>query len=115
MADELRPCPGKNGKPCVELILVRTKDEMCLGCRRGGRKLGCKFVEQRLQQRFVVNELKRETITFKCMVREQLHEGLSKRQGHLCGITDAIPISKIIGVAIIDFIAFHNTVVEAAK
>jgi hypothetical protein len=49
------------------------------------------------------------------MVCEQLHEGLSKRQGHLCGITDAIPISRVIGVDIIDFIAFHNTVVEAAK
>jgi hypothetical protein len=49
------------------------------------------------------------------MVREQLHEGLSKRQGHLCGIIDAIPISRIIGVNISDFIAFHNTVVEAAN
>ena len=84
---------------------------MCLGCRRGGRKLGCKLVEQR----FAAYELKMETIRFKCMVREQLHEGLSKRQGHLCGITDAIPISRIIGVGISDFIAFHNTVVEAAK
>ncbi len=77
----------------------------------GRRKLGCKFVEQR----FAGNELKRETISFKCMVRGQLHEGLSKRQGHLCGITDAIQISRIIGVDIIDFIAFHNTVVEAAQ
>ena len=49
------------------------------------------------------------------MVREQLHGGLSKRQGHLCGITAAIPISRIIGVNINEFVAFHNTVVEAAK
>ena len=84
---------------------------MCLGCHRGGRKLGSTFVDQR----FAGNDLKMETITFKCMVREQLHEGLSKRQGHLCGIIDAIPISRIIGVDISDFIAFHNTVVEAAQ
>jgi hypothetical protein len=49
------------------------------------------------------------------MVREQLHEGLSKRQGHLCGITDAIQNSRIIGVDIGDFIAFHNSVMEAAQ
>ena len=84
---------------------------MCLGCRRGGRKLGFNSVEQR----FARKELKMETIRFKCMVRDQLHEGLSKRQGHLCGITDAIPICRIFGVDIGDFIAFHNTVVEAAK
>ena len=84
---------------------------MCLGCRRGGRKLGFKVLEQR----FVGNELKRETIRFKCMVRDQIHEGLSKRQGHLCGITDAIPISRIIGVNIGDFIAFHKSVVETAQ
>ena len=84
---------------------------MCLGCRRGGRKLGSTFVDQR----FAGNELKRETITFKCMVREQLHEGLSKRQGHLCGITNAIPISRIIGVDTSDFIASHNIGVEAAQ
>ena len=47
------------------------------------------------------------------MVREQLHEGLSKRQGHLCGFNDAIQISRIIGVDVGDFIAFHNSVVEA--
>ena len=111
MANGMRPCPGKNGKPCVELIPVVTKDEFCLGCRRGGRKLGLLLVERRL----IGNELKRETIRFKCMVREQLHERLSERQGHLCGITDAIPISWIIGVDISDFIAFHNSVVEAAE
>jgi hypothetical protein len=111
MADEMRPCPGKNGKPCVELFLVRTKEEMCLGCRRGGRKLGFNSMEQR----FARKKLKRETIKFKCMVRDQLHEGLGKRQGHLCGITDAISICRIIGVDISGFIAFHNTVVEAAK
>jgi hypothetical protein len=111
MADEMRPCRGKNGKPCVELFPVRTKDEICLGCRRGGRKLGFNSVEQR----FARKELKRETIMLKCMFREQLPEGLSKRQGHLCGITDAISISRIIGVDISDFIAFNNTVVEAAK
>ncbi len=61
------------------------------------------------------NELKMKTIMFKYMVCDELHEGLSKRQGHLCGITDAIPISRIIGVDIIDFIAFHNFVGEAAK
>jgi hypothetical protein len=65
MADEMRPCPEKNGKPCVELFPVRTKEEMCLG--------------------------------------------------HLCGITDAIPISRIIGVDMSDLIVFHNTVVKAAK
>ena len=106
MADEMRPCPGKHGKPCVELNPVRTKDGMCLGCRRGGRKLGCKLVEQQ----FAAYELKMETMRFKCMVREQLHEGFSKRQGHLCGITHAIPISRIIGVDISDFIAFSNSV-----
>ncbi len=84
---------------------------MCLGCRRGGGKLGCKVMEER----FAGNGLNTETIRFKCMVREQLHEGLSKRQGHLCGITDAIQISRIFGVDIIDFIAFHNSVVEAAN
>jgi hypothetical protein len=68
-----------------------------------------------VEQRFAREELKRETIRFKCMVRDQLHEGLGKRQGHLCGITDAISICRIIGVDISDFIAFHNTVVEAAK
>ena len=51
----------KNGKPCVELIHVRSRDEMCLGCHRGGRKLGYKSVEQRLARK----ELKRETIKFK--------------------------------------------------
>ncbi len=111
MADEMRPCPRNHGKPCVESIPVRTSDAMCLGCRRGGRKLGYKVLEQR----FGGNELKRETIKFKCMAREQLHEGSSKRQGHLCGITDAIPSSRIIGFEISDFIAFQNTVVEAAK
>ena len=110
MADEMRPCPLKNEKPCVELIHLRTKDEICLGCRLGGRKLGSPFADQR----FAGNELKRETITFKCMVREHLHEGSIKRQGHLCGITDAIPISRIVGVDISDLTAFHNTVVEAA-
>jgi hypothetical protein len=50
-----------------------------------------------------------------CRFLTNLHEGLSKRQGHLCGIPDAIPISRIIGVDINDFIAFHNTVMEAAK
>ena len=111
MADEMRPCPGRHGKPCVELIPVLTKDVMCLGFRRGGRNLGFKVVEQR----FVGNELKRETIKFKCMVSEQLHKGLSKRQCHICGITDAIPISRIIGVDIGDFITFHNSVLEAAQ
>ncbi len=77
----------------------------------GGRKLKFNSVEQR----FARNELKRKSIRFKCMVREQLHEGLSKRQGHICGIAKAIPISRIIGVDISDFIAFHNTVVEAGK
>ena len=75
MADEMRSCPLKHGKSCVELVHIRTKDAMCLGCRRGGRKLGCKLVEQR----FAAYELQMETIRFKCMVREQLHEGLSKR------------------------------------
>ena len=111
MADEMRPCPKQNGKPCVELFPVRTKEEMCLGCRRGGRKLGFNSVEER----FARKEVKRETIRSKCMVREQLHERLSKRQGHLCGISDSIPISRIIGVDISDFITFHNTVVEAAN
>ncbi len=40
---------------------------------------------------------------------------MSKRQGHPCGVTDVIPISRIIGVDIGDFVAFHNTVVEAAN
>ncbi len=39
-----------------------------------------------------------ETHTLKCLVYEQLHEGLSKRQSHSRGITDAIPISRVIGV-----------------
>ena len=84
---------------------------MCLGCHRGGHQIEGEILEQR----FDYNELKRETVMFKCMVREQLHEGLSKRQGHLCGITDAILISRIIDVDIGGFIAFHNSVVKAAK
>ncbi len=111
MEDEMRPCLGKHGKPCLELIVDLTKNAMRLGCRREGRILGFKVLEQRCAR----DKLKREIIRFKCVVREQLHEGLSKRQGQLCGITIAIPICRIIGVDIGDFVAFHNSVVEAAQ
>ena len=113
MTAEMRPFPGKHGKPYVELFSVRTKEEMCLGCLE--MCLGANLDSIPWSNDLRVIKMRRETIRLKCMVREQLREGLSKRQGHLCGITNAIPISRIIGVDISDFIAFHNTVVEAAK
>ena len=51
---------------------------------------------------------------FKCLVREQLNEGMSKRLQHLRGITDAIPISSLIGIKNNDFLAFHEITMEAA-
>ena len=67
-----------------------------------------------MKRRVNAEREKEERNVFKCLVCEQLHEGLSTRPEHLRGITDVIPISRLIGLENNDFLAFHEITTEAA-
>ena len=43
----------------------------------------------------------------------QLHEGLSSRLAHLQGMTDAVPITNILGLDKEEFIALHRLAEKA--
>ena len=106
-----RRCPGLNGKACIEPFPPLTKLELaCIGCIRGVAQISGKHLERKLSN----VDYKEVTNKFKCLVRHQLYEGLSSRPEHLRGITDAIPLGRVLCLEESDFHAFHAVTMEAA-
>ena len=106
-----RRCPGLNGKACIEPFPPLTKLELaCIGCIRGVAQISGKHLERKMSNA----DYKEEKNKFKCLVRHQLHEGLSSRPEHLRGITDAIPLGRVLRLEESDFHAFHAVTLEAA-
>jgi hypothetical protein len=72
------------------------------------------FSGKHLERKLSNADYKEEKNKFKCLVRHQLHEGLSSRPEHLRGITDAIPLGRVLRLEESDFHAFHAVTLEAA-
>ena len=102
------PCLGVNGK-CVEKTPRQTKRALCVGCERGYALLS----ESALEKREEKEQRKAGITKMKQDLYYQLHEGLTSRPAHLQGITDAVPITNILGLDKEDFIAFHRLAEKA--
>ena len=101
-------CSGVNGK-CVEKTPRPTKRALCAGCERGYALLSESAPEKREEK----EQRKAGILKMKQDLYYQLHEGLRSRSPHLQGITDAISITRILGLDKEDFVAFHRLAEKA--